>query len=72
VPFSVISSTISSSAYQVSAANRVLFIDGIRRAFLILGSLDFVGILPSVMRGDWRTAAKRPEPGGPHENLPED
>jgi EmrB/QacA subfamily drug resistance transporter len=58
VPFSVISATISSTAAQTTAVDRTLFIEGLQRAYLVLGTLNFVAIVPSVMRGDWRATGR--------------
>ena len=71
VPFSVISGTISSAAAQTSAVNRTLFIDGLKRAYLVLAGLDFVAIVPSVLRGDWRSRAGRETTLSPRDERPE-
>jgi hypothetical protein len=68
VPFSVISATISSTAAQTSTFNRTLFIEGLQRAYLVLGALDFVAIIPSFMRGDWRKAVDGDIPLPLHDN----
>jgi EmrB/QacA subfamily drug resistance transporter len=72
VPFSVISGTISSAAAQTSAVNRTLFIEGLRRAYIVLAGLDFVAIVPSVLRGDWRKAAGKDVSLSARDKLPED
>lgn len=54
LPFSEVSSTISSVGSTTVTVNRVLFVQGLSRAFLVLCTIDFVGILPSAIRGDWR------------------
>ncbi len=56
LPFSEVSSTISSIGSTVPV-NRVLFVQGLSRAFEVLCVIDFIGILPSAMRGDWRTTS---------------
>ena len=59
VPFSVVSATISSPAYQTSAANRALFVVGLQRAFLVLAAIDFIAIIPSSLRGDSHAPAAK-------------
>lgn len=52
VPYSVVSGLISSVTVTPSAVDRVLFDQGLRRAYLWLAGLDFVAMVPSALRGE--------------------
>lgn len=58
LPYSVVSSVISSASYQTSAADRVLFIEGLHRAYFIFAAVDLVAIVPSLLRGDFHSRAQ--------------
>ncbi|MDA4122453.1 MAG: MFS transporter [Thaumarchaeota archaeon] len=56
LPFSEVSATIASIG-STATVNRALFVEGLSRAFLILSIIQFIGIIPSSLRGDWRTTS---------------
>lgn len=67
LPFSVISSALSSPVAQTSAADRLLFVEGLQRAFSVMAVVDVVAVLPSVLRGGRKTEPFASVPLSPEE-----